>query len=73
MSDGSYRLVFKPLTGSFSLDKISVSAGGNGASGTVANGTLTLPGGVEFQIVNGLAINNGAEIYLAPGAEILVI
>lgn len=71
MSESSYRLVFRPLTGDFSLDKVAIS-GGNGASGTIASGTLTLPGGVEFQIVDGLAINTGAEIYLAPGAELLV-
>ncbi len=71
MSEFTHRLVFKPITGEFSLDRITLT-GGNGASGTVASGSLTFPSGASFQIVDGIAVNNGAEIVLAAGAEIVV-
>lgn len=72
MSDGAYRLVFKPLSGEFSLEKVQLAGGGDGTSGTVAAGTLSFPNGTSFLISNGIAVNNGAELVLAPGAEIVV-
>lgn len=70
MSEFTYKLVFKPLVGDFDLDRVPLSGGG--ASGTVSSGTLTLPGGLEFEIVDGLAMTGDGEILLAPGSTITV-
>jgi hypothetical protein len=70
MSDFTYKFVFKPLVGDFSLDRVPLSGGG--ASGTVSNGVLTLPNGVEFEIVDGLAMTGDGEILLEPGSTITI-
>lgn len=70
MSEFTYKFVFKPLVGDFSLDRVPISGGG--ASGTVSSGVLTLPGGVEFEIVDGLAMTGSGEILLEPGSTITI-
>jgi hypothetical protein len=70
MSEFTHKFIFKPLVGDFSLDRVPVSGGG--ASGTVSNGILTLPGGVEFEIVDGLAMTGDGEILLEAGSTITI-
>lgn len=70
MSDYTYKFTFKPLVGDFSLDRVPLSGGG--ASGTVSSGILTLPGGVEFEIVDGLAMTGDGEILLEAGSQITI-
>lgn len=74
MTDGSWKMVFNPLSGEFQLKKIALStSSGSGVSGSILNGTLVLPGGLELEIAGGLAVLNGSEILLEPGAQLLVL
>jgi hypothetical protein len=65
-------MVFEPLSGSFEFKRIPV-IGAGGLGGSVTNGTLILPGGVELELAGGVAIVNGSEITLEPGAQLLVL
>lgn len=74
MSDGSWKMVFNPLSGEFQLKKVGLATpAGSGVSGSIINGTLVLPGGLELEIAGGLAVLNGSEILLEPGAQLLVL
>lgn len=68
-----WKLVYEPLAGNFELRKIPEGGGGGGAGGTVTNGTLQFPNGVNFELINGLATIGGAEITLAPGSTIVLL
>lgn len=68
-----WRLVYEPLAGNFELRKIPESGGAGGAGGTVTSGTLQFPGGVNFELINGLATTGAAEITLEPGSTILLL
>lgn len=72
MSNGSFKLVFKPLTGTFELERQPVPTGGEGG-GTVTTGTLVLPGGVTFELNEGMAMTGMGEITLEPGSQIVVL
>lgn len=73
MSDGQFKLVFKPLEGTFELERQAPPAGGGLGGGTVTTGTLVLPGGVEFELTGGIAMTGDGEINLAPGSTIVVL
>lgn len=68
-----WRLVFEPLTGNFELRKMVAGGGGGGAGGTVTGGTLQFPGGVSFEIIDGIATVAGGEFLLENGSTILVL
>lgn len=68
-----WKLVYEPLSGNFELRKVTTTPGGGGAGGTVTSGTLQFPGGVNFELINGLATTGGAEITLAPGSTIVLL
>ena len=72
MSDGTFKLVFKPLTGTFELERQPIPVGGEGG-GSVTTGTLVLPGGVTFELNAGVAMTGDGEIQLEPGSQILVL
>lgn len=74
MSDGIWRLVFKPFTGTFELERLPAPAisGGTGG-GTVTGGTLVFPNGVTFEVTEGIATLGSGEITLAPNSEIVVL
>ena len=73
MSDGAWRLVFKPFTGTFELERLPASGGGGGGGGTVTGGTLVFPGGVTFEVTQGIATTGMGEITLSPNSEIVVL
>lgn len=69
-----YRLVFEPLTGNFELRKMMAAGGGGGTGGgTVTTGTLVFPGGVTFEVTEGIATTGSGEITLSPNSEIVVL
>lgn len=71
-----WKLIYEPLSGNFELRKIDSGSGagaGGGAGGTITSGTLTLPGGVAFEMVNGIATTGGSEILLEPGSTITLL
>lgn len=74
MSDKVWRLTFKPLTGSFELERKILSSGGGGSGGgTLTSGTLVFPGGVSFTVTEGIAMTGSGEITLDPFSEIVVL
>lgn len=75
MTDGVWRLVFKPLTGAFELERQQPSSTGGGGTGggTVSGGTLVFPSGVTFEVTEGIATTGSGEITLAAGSEIVVL
>lgn len=69
-----WRLVFEPLTGNFELRKMMAAGGGGGTGGgTVTTGTLVFPGGVTFEVTEGIATTGSGEITLSPNSEIVVL
>jgi len=68
-----WKLIYEPLTGNFELRKVQETGGGGGAGGTVTSGTLQFPGGVSFELINGLATTGAAEITLSPGSTIVLL
>lgn len=74
MSDRVWNFTFKPLTGTFDLERqIKIQSGGSGGTGgTVSSGNLTFPGGVTFEIRDGIAMTGESEITLLANSEILV-
>jgi len=68
-----WKLVYEPLAGNFELRKVEPAGGSGGAGGTVTSGTLQFPGGVNFELINGLATIGAAEITLAAGSTILLL
>lgn len=68
-----FKLIYEPLSGNFEIRKVVEGGGGGGAGGTVTNGTLQFPGGVNFELINGLATTGAAEITLAAGSTILLL
>jgi len=74
MTDGVWRLVFKPFTGTFELERqIPPTVAGGTGGGTVTQGTLVFPGGVTFEVTEGIATTGGGEITLAANSEIVVL
>jgi len=73
MSDGQFKLVFKPLDGTFELERQTPPAGGGLGGGAVTSGTLVLPNGVSFELTGGIATTGDGEISLAAGSTILVL
>lgn len=73
MSEGQFKLVFKPFTGTFELERQGSPAGGGFSGGAVSAGTLIFPGGVVFEVNNGVAMTGDGEINLDPGSEIVVL
>ena len=73
MSD-AWKMVFDPFSGEFQLKRVPTSVvSGGGVAGTIVNGTLILPGGVELEIADGMAVLNGSELLLEPGSQLLVL
>ena len=72
MSTGIYRLVFKPITGTFELEKRQKLAGGLGGA-TVVSGVLTLPEGVQLEVTEGFAAIGDGEVTIDEGSDILVL
>ena len=73
MSD-TWKMVFDPFSGEFQLKRVTTSVvAGGGVAGTIVNGTLVLPGGVELEIADGMAVLNGSELLLEPGSQLLVL
>ncbi len=74
MTDGVWRLVFKPFTGSFELERQIPPQGGGGlGGGTVTQGTLVFPSGVTLEITEGIATVGAGELTLDPNSEIVVL
>lgn len=76
MTDGVWRLVFKPLTGAFELERqqpLMTGGGGGTGGGTISGGTLVFPNGVTFEVTEGIATVGSGEITLAAGSEIVVL
>lgn len=72
MSDGTWKLVFDPFSGTFEQRRVPILIDGS-TGGAVTNGTLVLPNGVELELAGGMAVVNGSTITLDPGATILVL
>jgi hypothetical protein len=69
-----WKLVYEPLTGNFELRSLNAVGGaGGGAGGTLTSGTLTFPGGVSFEMINGIASTGASEIFLEAGSTILLL
>lgn len=73
MSDGSFKLVFKPFTGTFELERQPIPVTSGFSGGAVTAGTLVFPGGVSFELNDGVAMTGAGEILLEPGSEIVVL
>lgn len=76
MSGGVWKLVFRPLEGSFDLGRQSptvVDGGGAARGGTVIAGTLIFPSGVILQVTEGIAVLGSGTITLDPFSEIVVL
>lgn len=73
MSDGSWKMVFKPLSGTFELERQAPPTAGGTGGGTVTRGTLVFPSGVTLEVTEGMATTGSGEITLAPNSEIVVL
>lgn len=74
MSEKVWRYLFQPLSGDIEFQRINkVSLAGGTGGGTVTQGVLVFPGGVTFEVTEGIASTGTSEIVLAPNSEIVVI
>lgn len=73
MSEGQFKFVFKPFTGTFELERQGSPVVSGFSGGAITAGTLIFPGGVVFEVNEGVAMTGTGEINLAPGSEIVVL